>query len=462
MVEAISIAGGRALECILVTTAAILHQISNFLLLAMDAKKRRLADLVCLKGVTSEALAAILQNVHDDPVEPVSPWCINKFLHDEFDKLKSDIELPIGRGKPFTWSVCSVPKLVAYFAAEAPKFCEVMDRAIQACQGAPLRGIIYLDEVTPGNILRPDNKRKFWAIYLGFEQVGANNLFREEMWLPIAMLRTKVAHQAGVSFCLKQLLRSILLQPSNLASVGTAIQLTSPTLLRLAITNILADEAALKAIWCSKGAGGLRCCMLCRNVVSMHADLTSGQEYIVDVSCSDPSRFEATSDSDMWATFDKLAREKGRLTKGRFEELEKAVGMTFDPESLLADMELRQHLKPCSSTMMDWMHNFLVHGITNLEVHAFLSCCRQRLGLVFADLHLYAGAAWLWPAVQEKHKIDDVFTTSREKSSTESFKSSASELLMLFPMLRHFGLTVVAPTKNATRKSHLWWLCATF
>ena len=117
----------------------------------------------------------------------------------------------------------------------------------------PLRGILYLDEVTPGNVLRPDNKRKFWAIYLGFGQTGTGNLSREEMWLPVAMLRSTIAHQAGVSACVRQLLRSMLLEPCNLASIGHAIQLSSPTLLRLAITNILADEAAIKAIWSNKG-----------------------------------------------------------------------------------------------------------------------------------------------------------------------------------------------------------------
>ena len=419
---------------------------------ARSAKKRRLAELVGIKGVTCEALAAILQKVHDDPIEPVSAWSMNKFLHDEFGKVQLDISLPLGDGSVFTWSVCSVPKLVQYLAAHAPSFCRIMDQATQASNGGPLHGILYLDEVTPGNVLRPDNRRKFWAIYLGFEQVEAGNLCREELWLPVAMLRTTIAHQVGVSYCVRQLLRSVLLQPTKLASIGSAIQLSSPTLLRLAITNILADEAALKAIWCSKGAGGNRCCLLCRNVVSLHASLTSDQSYIVDVSCSDPDRFDAASDRDIWASFDKLEQNKGTLTRNRFETLERAVGLRYDADSLLADKELRSHIKPSSSTTMDWMHNFLVHGIFSLEVHAFLVCCRAKLGIDFAALRTFASSAWLWPAAQNKHKIDDIFTPSRERSCSDSFKASASELLMLFPMLRYFALIIVAPTKRCDKE----------
>ena len=413
------------------------------------AKKRRLAALIGLKGVTCEALAAILKQVRDDPIEPVSAWCMNKFFQDEFAKVKLDLQLPMGSRKVFTWSVCSVPKLVEYFAAHSRSFRVVMDRATRTPE--PLQGILYLDEVTPGNVLKPDNHRKFWAIYLGFRQVEANMLYREEMWLPVAMLRTTIAHKVGVSYCVRQLLRSMLLEPTRLASTGCAIQLSSPTLLRLAISNILADEAALKSTWCNKGAGGHRCCFFCRNVVSLHADLTSGQDYIVDVSCSKPDRFDRASDSDIWAAFDRLAREKNVLGQGRFEALEKAVGITYDDTCLLADQELRRHVKPTSS-LMDWMHNFLVHGICSMEIHAFMACIKAKLGLSFVDLGTFASAAWLWPGSQDTHKIHDIFTPSRERSCSHSFKASASELLMLFPILRYFAFTIVAPTKKCDKE----------
>ena len=206
-----------------------------------------------------------------------------------------DIKIPMGDGKEFTWPVCNVPKLVEYFAEEAPAYRLVMGRAFQLARRDPLAAILYLDEVTPGMVLRPDNHRKFWALYMAFEQMGMNNLFREEMWLPIAVLRTNVAHKVGVSCCVKWLLRAMLLEPTKLATVGFAIQLSSPVLMRTAVKHVLADEAALKATLSTKGASGLRCCSCCRNVVSLHSNLVAGQEYIADCSCCGPSRFDPTT-----------------------------------------------------------------------------------------------------------------------------------------------------------------------
>ena len=76
------------------------------------AKQRRAAQLAGLAGVSSQTLSKILQELHDDPAEPVSGWSLNKFLHEEFAPLKLDINLRLGADKDFTWTVCSVPKFV--------------------------------------------------------------------------------------------------------------------------------------------------------------------------------------------------------------------------------------------------------------------------------------------------------------------------------------------------------------
>ncbi len=280
-----------------------------------DAKRRRLANLVGLKNVTSEALAAITRTVHAQGSEEFSTWQINHFIKTEFAKVRFDIDLPIGEADPFTWTVCRADLLVQYFAAEASPFRSVMDRAIRKAGGEPLRGILYLDEVTPGNVLRPDNQRKFWAVYLGFAECAAQHLCREEFWLPLAMLRTTIAGKVlgGMSYCIKALLRSLLFEPCKLAGVGMSVVLESPVLLRAALSNVLADEAALKAVWCSKGASGLRPCMLCRNVTSLNSDLLAGQTYLVDVSCSDSSQFALCTDEDVWGAFDRLCAPCFRL-----------------------------------------------------------------------------------------------------------------------------------------------------
>lgn len=45
---------------------------------AAAAKRQRLQDLAGVKGITTEALAFLLRDLHEDPVEPTSAWVINK------------------------------------------------------------------------------------------------------------------------------------------------------------------------------------------------------------------------------------------------------------------------------------------------------------------------------------------------------------------------------------------------
>ena len=47
----------------------------------------------------------------------------------------------------------------------------------------------YADEVTPGDALNPDNKRKIWAIYLTIVQLGMPLLCDERAWFTAVVIR---------------------------------------------------------------------------------------------------------------------------------------------------------------------------------------------------------------------------------------------------------------------------------
>ena len=79
-------------------------------------------------------------------------------------------------------------------------------------------------------------------------------------------------------------------------------------------------------------------------------------------------------------------------------------GLNFEPDGLLADRSLRQHVPPIKVTRMDWMHNFLVGGILNSEIHSFLERARHDLGLRYKDLDQFVNANWQWPSWQQTHK----------------------------------------------------------
>lgn len=45
-----------------------------------------------------------------------------------------------------------------------------------------------------------------------------------------------------------------------------------------------------------------------------------------------------------------------------------------------------------------------------------------------------------------------IFSASREKASSELFKATASEVLQVFPLVRHFAKTIVSPTRKLDKE----------
>ena len=139
---------------------------------------------------------------------------------------------------------------------ESGQFRSALSRALEVADSNPLTGVLYMDEVTPGNVLRPDNARKVWAIYMGFREYDDNIAFREQFWIPIAVIRNTIANKVagGISQCVRLLARSFLFEPCKAAVVGFAVDVGSPKLLRIQDVEILGDEAALESVRCIKGA----------------------------------------------------------------------------------------------------------------------------------------------------------------------------------------------------------------
>lgn len=148
-----------------------------------DAKRRRMRGLVGLKGVTTEALARVLADVREHGPLDLSPWQVNSFISSEYRRVSHTLMVPKAGGGHFEWPISRADTLLQYFCDECPRFRDEVGEVLARGQHS-LGAILYLDEVVPGNLLRPDNKRKFWAFYLGIEEFGPSRLFQEEFWMP--------------------------------------------------------------------------------------------------------------------------------------------------------------------------------------------------------------------------------------------------------------------------------------
>ena len=96
-----------------------------------------------------------------------------------------------------------------------------------------------------------------------------------------------------------------------------------------------------------------------------------GDDYAVTITCKDWHRFDLSSNEDVWAQFDMLAAAKGVKSAAEFDILEKASGLVYNSNSILADELLRQYLKPVSGCWYDWMHVYLQKGVASEEIYIY-------------------------------------------------------------------------------------------
>ena len=416
----------------------------------------RLASLVGIKRVSDAALVSIAKKLRaDDDIGPITEKRIYSLVQDVFARAGATISLPTESGE-FEWAVLRLDKVVQLLAVEVDSFRGLMSEALRSSEGGKLDMLFYLDEVCPGNVLKLDNRRKFWALYASFRQFQQHRLCREVTWLPLAAIRTSIVHTipGGISCVVRHLMKSMF-EDSKWTSVGFPIMADDgPALVRVVFGSMIADEAAIKATFMFKGAAGLRPCLQCKNIVSLNSGLEC-RAGLQTIACDDPALFVPSDDEYVWTVWDNLRAAQERLSKADFSLLEKASGLTYHSEALLADVALRSVLKPVSCLVYDFMHNYLFNGVFNMETGLLLSEAKRVCGLTYSDFDRFLRASWTWPRSQEKHKVLDIFSSAREKASSETFRASASECLMAMPILRHIVQTALKDKLPNESKSFL-------
>jgi hypothetical protein len=193
-----------------------------------------------------------------------------------------------------------------------------------------------------------------------------------------------------------------------------------------------------------KGANGFRPCLRHNNVLRKNSGIAPAGSF-VEISCAEPHRFKKDDSSDIYQAVDSLRDAHrlwiaGAMTKGRFENIQKVLGLKFAPKGLLSCMELRAEIDVVDSTTIDWVHTGLQDGVFTVDMTLLLEASTENLDIEREDFHEYFQVDWQFPAwgkVKSKalYKVFD-----RCRSSQESkVKASASELLGLYALLRHFA-----------------------
>jgi hypothetical protein len=304
-------------------------------------------ELVGRGNVTASALSSVMHAMVDlEVTEALTVRQINSFAMGEYEQVRLSIDLPLNNGKVFTWDLCRFDLLVRYFVRNCSTFKHLMQNV---CDRSPqLDLIVWWDEITPGNILRPELKRKFMCIFVTFRQFGSM-IQNEALWLPAAVLRHDIYAKVvgGWSNCLRLFYRSMFLPPLSLATAGFLItELHSPRLVVLRNSNTIADADGIKFGYSITGAAGTVPCLLCKNITAAGIDSKKlkraslanpdGSGYIQDVSCPDVKKFDQRHCEEIWQTVDALALASGGgIDKTKFESFQQTTGIKHSENSLI-------------------------------------------------------------------------------------------------------------------------------
>ena len=257
------------------------------------------------------------------------------------------------------------------------EFGAIMEECLQP--GRPMTIILYVDEVSPGNPLRPRSDRKFQAIYWFVLEWPTWLIPRTAIWPVFGIFKSchidKVPGGMSGLWCRVLDIFFGSARQHNF-NVGVKIKSHGGRLLTYLgrYGGTLADEKALKELHDYKGAAGTIPCMDCPTLMNTrnHELLPPGAVGVHTTKL--PA--ERHSDGSVWAIADML---KGLIAAGRSVKApEQHHGLKHNPHGLLFREDMRAVHRPTLHYLRDWMHVAVGGGAANVELGLLFSELRAR------------------------------------------------------------------------------------
>ena len=155
---------------------------------------------------------------------------------------------------------------------------------LQRCFASGQKGrvVLYVDEVVPGNPLRPENRRSFYSFFWLFMDYPDWFRSSDMGWHDFCTVTQEhvKAIPGGVSAIVARILSIFWGEGDNhnMERLGVRVACPRGTIhIKAGFGAFLLDERAEKFICCVKGSSGTKVCMSCQNVVARaHPDAVLG------------------------------------------------------------------------------------------------------------------------------------------------------------------------------------------
>lgn len=438
------------------------------------AKRRRrsaedsLSGLLHVGNVSNVGLQDLLSKIRADDELPDKNlrFLTDAAFHSKFDRICHTERMPLKEGGGFfEWNFCEPALLMQEMVAQSPMLQSVYERALQQ-KPFPWNLVVAFDEYIPGNKLSTDNRRKVMVLSFNFLEVGAM-LSIESTWFTCVAVRSSEISKVrgGWPSFLKTFLRRQLLGPFGLGTSGVAIQLQGrPQLLKATLSNLLSDGDGLRSALDWKGSSGLKPCFKHWNIFKKGSDLAHRRQGYFEIDCCDVDAFKTSSPKDIAVTVGLLAAASagvtsGAMTKTAFSDLESMHGVNYNADGLIADKVLRTCFNVVGVCTYDWIHNSFQDGVFTTEAWLFLGAS----GVESAVIQRFLQGNWCFPrATRSKgQSLHRVFNSYRSSSSAEAerLKCSASEMMGLYDLLRHFVEVKITRVDVAAQRASFYAAC---
>jgi hypothetical protein len=420
-----------------------------------DSLQRVISRASCPKA----AIARVLNTLHeeglliDGVVEKTDPEATRKELS------KLGVEMA-NRSTPFGKVIQSMhlettpaidmgflhPMALVYYLSQISKaFGDLMSDVIAKC-GNKLRIVMYIDECRPGNVLRADKGRAVQCLYWTFVDMPDWFLCRQDAWFVFTVVRSKFVNTlpAGVSTLMKHVVRCFF-PPSgpSFATSAAYMHNSDYKVYTAELGGFLGDEKGLKEVFSTKGPGGTRPCLTCKNIVQFLGTVVDGTSYLQNLNCPHKRKFDRSTDAEVYQVVDKLA---AAVDPNEIADMEQTLGVNRQIDGMLFDVECRKHVLPISHWLRDWMHVLCVAGCANIEIQQILLAVKEA-GIALNSVSTYCSHFVMPKQYSKVHP--DWFTNKRMGRPSEhkdGWKGSSSEILQVMPLIMSFLEVVVEPT----------------
>ena len=314
------------------------------------------------------------------------------------------------------------------------------------------RVCLYCDEVLPGNALRPDHSRAYYAFFWTFLDWPDWYRSTQAGWFDLCVVKSSdvTSVPGGASALTAHLLKQFW-DPAgwHLERLGVRVAgPRGPWILRAKLSAFMMDERAEKAIASCKGSSGSKPCISCRNCVGRLAptEVSHGFKHFSDPGLAGfvPNTYEA-----FCADLDYLRSQDGHAD---FARMQQALGIAYDLRSLPFS-EMRGCARIPETRYCDWMHNLCASGgVVQYHINNFCIALVEA-GMSLAHLDEFQQTVQL---PKSHTKLSKSFFRDRTSTNPAAhIKAFAGEVLSIMTILQLFVALVLNPIGAIRRHASL-------